>query len=112
MSRDLYCKIYVKSPSNIEGVGQFLRDRLHIDLQIGTLFYKNVVIYVLKNRTIKPEDLSDFLNWPISLDIEPIHEDTILFNDFVEDVKNILRAMRDGGLSVVPACTFESELVL
>ncbi|MBQ6696480.1 MAG: hypothetical protein IJN16_07230 [Lachnospiraceae bacterium] len=108
----LYCKVFIDAEMDYarlfdlimncvagkkEGIDYIITDWCDISVQ--------------RNKEYKLEqylkDSTDFLYWKYYLDIEPLNVDE---TQYINNVANLLRYLKEYGMRVIIACDFEEEV--
>jgi hypothetical protein len=118
MYDDLYCQCFLRL-DDIEKKGDLC-------IWLNRFFSGNIIpypfdsietswckIHMQKNKGYNMGDQSDpqdgFLYWRYFLDIEP--SETTSESEYIRHLRQFIHELKNQGIGVVPACTFEDELL-
>ncbi|MBR4318440.1 MAG: 1,4-dihydroxy-6-naphthoate synthase [Oscillospiraceae bacterium] len=103
---DLYCKIFVNAKSKYSEI--FEKILKHVSGKksgFSDIESDWCSIRVKQNEEYFPNSV-DFLYWKYYLDIEPSIDEEI----YIQNLKELMKFLKENFANAVPACDFESEL--
>jgi len=111
---DWYCQVFIDVSLDIDCLRNLIAEITNGKHDTYSLVENDCLkIHVRKNHDYdnkrKTDSFDGFLFYKFFLDIAPITT-KIKFVNYVQQIKSLIKQLRDKGYSVVPACDYEDEL--
>lgn len=107
MSDRDYCKLYVKSDRSFEGLKSTVSAALEAPVEGRTIEGHSMSVDCFVNKA--QGDGDGFLYWPYYLEIEISDGSDEL--EFVQEIQNLIDALKGESMQIVASCDFEDELM-
>lgn len=110
---NLYCKVFINTQldeaSLVKIIAQLINGKIS---QINSISSDYLDLDVISNKEFDEKyinlPIDGFLFYKYFLDVEPMPG--IKYDDYISQLKILIKGLREKGFNVVPACAFENEL--